>query len=492
MSGVEAASRAEVRFPPPKLWIGGAWTDSEGGRTFVTENPATEASLCEVASASAADVDRAVQAARTALHGVWARTSARERGRLLWRLADAVEAHVDELALLETLDNGKPIFESRYVDVPGAIEALRYYAGWADKVHGTTLPVEGPFTLAYTLREPVGVIAAITPWNFPLIQAVWKIAPALACGNVVVHKPASYTPLTALRFAEIAAEVGIPEGVLNVVPGSGSEAGAALVAHPNVAKVSFTGSTEVGRDIMRGAADTIKRVTLELGGKSPNIVFADADLDAAAKGAYTGIFYGKGEVCAAGSRLFVEARVHDELMDKLVARTERLTPADPLNPKTRLGPLVSRKQREGVLRYVEEGRREGAKVACGGEPTDVDGKGWFMQPTILDEVNNDMVVAREEIFGPVLAVIPFKNADEAVEMANASIYGLAAGVWTRDVGKAHDVARRLQAGTVWINQYNWYDSAAPFGGYKQSGFGRELGQEALEAYTEVKTVYVGR
>ncbi|HSN85452.1 MAG TPA: aldehyde dehydrogenase family protein, partial [Thermoanaerobaculia bacterium] len=261
MSGVEAASRAEVRFPPPKLWIGGAWTDSEGGRTFVTENPATEASLCEVASASAADIDRAVQAARTALHGVWARTSARERGRLLWRLADAVEAHIDELALLETLDNGKPIFESRYVDVPGAIEALRYYAGWADKVHGTTLPVEGPFTLAYTLREPVGVIAAITPWNFPLIQAVWKIAPALACGNVVVHKPASYTPLTALRFAEIAAEVGIPAGVLNVVPGSGSEAGAALVAHPHVAKVSFTGSTEVGRDIMRGAADTIKRVT---------------------------------------------------------------------------------------------------------------------------------------------------------------------------------------------------------------------------------------
>ena len=492
MSGVEAASRAEVRFPPPKLWIGGSWTDSEGGRTFVSENPATEEPLCEVASASAADIDRAVQAARTALHGVWARTSARERGRLLWRLADAVEAHIDELALLETLDNGKPIFESRYVDVPGAIEALRYYAGWADKVHGTTLPVEGPFTLAYTLREPVGVIAAITPWNFPLIQAVWKIAPALACGNVVVHKPASYTPLTALRFAQIAAEVGIPEGVLNVVPGSGSEAGAALVAHPQVAKVSFTGSTEVGRDIMRGAADTIKRVTLELGGKSPNIVFADADLDAAAKGAYTGIFYGKGEVCAAGSRLFVEARVHDELMDKLVARTKRLTPADPLNPKTRLGPLVSRKQREVVLRYVEEGRREGASVACGGEPMDVDGKGWFMQPTILDGVNNDMVVAREEIFGPVLAVIPFKGLDEAVEMANASIYGLAAGVWTRDVGKAHDVARRLQAGTVWINQYNWYDSAAPFGGYKQSGFGRELGQEALEAYTEVKTVYVGR
>ena len=492
MSGVEAAAKAEARFPPPQLWIGGEWVEPEGGKTFVTENPATEAPLCEVASASAADVDRAVQAARTALRGDWARVSARERGRLLWKLADALEANIDEFALLETLDNGKPIFESRYVDVPGAIEALRYYAGWADKVTGSTLPVDGPFVLAYTLREPVGVVAAITPCNFPLIQAVWKIAPALACGNTVVHKPASYTPLTALRFAELAREAGIPAGVLNVVPGTGAEAGAALVAHPQVAKVSFTGSTEVGRDIMRGAADTIKRVTLELGGKSPNIVFADADLDAAAKGAYTGIFYGKGEVCAAGSRLFVEARVHDELLEKLVARTKRLNPADPLDPRTRLGALVSRKQRESVLRYVDEGKREGAHVAWGGEPADIGGKGWFMQPTILDGVRNDMLVAREEIFGPVLAVIPFEHADDAVEMANASIYGLAAGVWTRDVGKAHDVARRLQAGTVWINQYNWYDSAAPFGGFKQSGFGRELGREALDAYTEVKSVYVGR
>ncbi len=491
-SGVVAAAQAAPRFPPPKLWIDGDWVEPEGGRVFVTENPATEEPLCEVASASAADVDRAVQSARAALRGAWGGTSARERGRLLWKLADALEEHIDELALLETLDNGKPIFESRYVDIPGAIEALRYYAGWADKVTGRTLPVDGPFVLAYTLREPVGVVGAITPWNFPLIQAVWKIAPALACGNTVVHKPASYTPLTALRLAELAKEVGIPAGALNVIPGTGSGAGAALVAHPEVAKVSFTGSTEVGRGIMRGAADTIKRVTLELGGKSPNIVFADADLDAAAKGAYTGIFYGKGEVCAAGSRLFVEARVHDELLDKLVARTKRLAPADPLDPRTRLGALVSRTQRETVLHYVEEGKREGARVACGGEAVDIGGKGWFMQPTILDGVRNDMVVAREEIFGPVLAVIPFSETDEAVELANASIYGLAAGVWTRDVGKAHDVARRLQAGTVWINQYNWYDSGAPFGGFKQSGFGRELGREALEAYTEVKSVYVGR
>src|SRR5436305_85807 len=487
-----ATAKDGAELPPRRLWIGGEWVEPEGGRTFVSENPATEEPLCDVAAASAGDVDRAVAAARKALAGDWGTTPARERGRLLWRLADALEARADEFALVETLDNGKPIFESRYVDVPGAAEALRYYAGWADKVTGETLPVSGPFSLAYTLREPVGVIGAITPWNFPLIQAAWKIAPALACGNTVVHKPASYTPLTALKLAALAGEVGFPPGVLNVVRGSAAEVGHALVAHPQVAKISFTGSTAVGREIMRGAADTIKRVTLELGGKSPNLIFADADLDAAAKGAYNGIVYGKGEVCAAGSRLFVEAKVHDELLDRLLARTKRLVPGDPLDPRTRLGALVSRKQREGVLRYVEEGRREGARVVAGGGPAAIGGKGWFMQPTILDGVGNDMVVAREEIFGPVLAVIPFTQVSEAVELANASIYGLAAGVWTRDVGKAHQVARALQAGTVWINQYNWYDSAAPFGGYKQSGFGRELGSAALAAYTEVKTVYVGR
>ncbi|HEY2738456.1 MAG TPA: aldehyde dehydrogenase family protein, partial [Thermoanaerobaculia bacterium] len=418
-------TRAEL--PPARLWMDGAWVEAEGGRVFVTENPATEEPLCEIAAASAADVDRAVTAARTALHGDWARLSAHERGALLWKIADALEARADVFARLETLDNGKPIYESRYVDVPGAVEALRYYAGWADKITGTTQPVSGPFVLAYTLREPVGVIGAITPWNFPLIQAIWKIAPALACGNTVVHKPASYTPLTALKFAELASEIGLPPGVLNVVPGSGGEAGGALVAHPGVAKISFTGSTEVGRTIMRGAADSIKRLTLELGGKSPNIVFADADLDAAAKGAYTGIFYGKGEVCAAGSRLFVEAKVHDELMSRLLARTKRLAPGDPLDPKTRLGALVSRTQRETVLRYVEEGRREGARVIAGGEAASIGGKGWFMQPTILDGVGNDMVIAREEIFGPVLAVIPFNDPQEAVDLANASIYGLAAG-----------------------------------------------------------------
>jgi aldehyde dehydrogenase (NAD+) len=496
--GLEVTAVAELtktspKLPPAKLWIGGEWAEPQGGRTFATENPATEETLAQVASASAADVDRAVEAARAALAGDWgSKLSARERGRLLWKMADALEERIDDFALVETLDNGKPIFESRYVDLPMAIDTLRYFAGWADKITGETLPVSGPIVLAYTLREPVGVVAAITPWNFPLNLAMWKIAAALACGNTLVHKPASYTPLTALKFAELASEVGLPPGVLNVVPGRGAEVGNALVDHPAVAKITFTGSTEVGRGIMRRAADSIKRVTLELGGKSPNLVFADADLDAAVKGAYNGIFYGKGEVCAAGSRLFVEEAAHGELVERLVERTKRLVPGDPLDPKTRLGALVSKEQRASVLGYVEKGKQEGAVLAHGGRPASVNGKGWFMEPTILDRVANDMTVAQEEIFGPVLAVIPFRDVKEAIALANASVYGLAAGVWTRDVGKAHQVARQIQAGTVWINQYNWYDAGAPFGGYKQSGFGRELGSVALEAYTESKTVFVGR
>jgi acyl-CoA reductase-like NAD-dependent aldehyde dehydrogenase len=479
-------------LPPGRLYIGGEWSGAASGRTFATENPATEETLAEVAEASIADVNRAVAAARAALGGPWGREiSPRQRGLLLWRLADLLERNAEDLARLETLDNGKPIFESKYVDVPTAIEALRYFAGWADKWTGETIPVRGPFALAYTVREPIGVVAAIVPWNFPLIQAAWKIAPALACGNSVVLKPATNTPLSALRLAELAHEAGFPPGVLNVLTGRGSEIGAALVTHPGVDKISFTGSTAVGREIMREAAASLKRLTLELGGKSPNIVFADADLDAAAKGAFNAIFYGKGEVCAAGSRLLVERRAHDALLERLLERTRRLLPGDPLDPETRLGALVSRAQRDAVLAHVERGRREGARLLCGGTALAVGGRGHFMAPTILDGVENWMLVAQEEIFGPVLAVLTFDEPEEAIELANASVYGLAAGVWTRDVGRAHRVAARLQAGTVWINQYNWYDSGAPFGGTKQSGFGRELGRDALAYYTETKTVYVG-
>jgi acyl-CoA reductase-like NAD-dependent aldehyde dehydrogenase len=492
MSGAAEAAEFRPELPPAKLWLGGEWVEPEGGKTFTSVNPATEEAICEVASASAADVDRAVEAARGALEGDWAKTSARERGKLIWRLADALEERIQDFAVVETLDNGKPIFESRYVDMPSVVDCLRYYAGWADKVTGETLPLSGPMVLNYTLREPVGVVGAITPWNFPLLLAAWKIAPALACGNTVIHKPASLTALSALKLGALATEVGIPAGVLNVLPGGGAAVGGSMVSHPGIDKIAFTGSTSVGVGIAKDAADTVKRLSLELGGKSANIVFADSDLDAAAKGAFNGIFYGKGEVCAAGSRLLVERKAHDELIEKLVARTERLQPGDPLHPKTRLGALVSREQRASVLGYVDKGREEGAEVATGGAAADVDGKGFFMQPTILTGVDNSMTVAREEIFGPVLVTIPFDDPEEAVALANASIYGLAAGVWTRDVGKAHHVASRLQAGTVWINQYNWYDAGAPFGGYKQSGYGRELGRQALEYYTETKTVFVGK
>ena len=454
-------------------------------------NPARGEILTQLADADERDADASVQAASRAFHeGSWAEMSAADRARILWKIGDLIDKHNEELGTLETLDNGKPIFESRQVDLPMAAEVFRYYAGWATKIHGETVPVRGPF-LNYTLREPVGVVAAIVPWNFPLLLASWKVAPALATGNTVVLKPSPWTSLTALRLAEISQEAGLPDGVLNVITGSGPEIGQALVRHPQVAKIAFTGSTRTGQEIAREAAGTLKRVTLELGGKSPNIVLADADLEGAIRGATIGIFYGKGEVCAAGSRLFVEKKIHDDFMEKLVERAKKMQPGDPLDPKTRFGSLVSEQQMKKVLGYIDKGKAEGAKLVAGGARASIgNGKGCFVQPTVFDGVSNDMTIAREEIFGPVLATIEFGDVDEAIREANKNAYGLAAAVWTRDIAKAHRIAKRLEAGTVWINTYNNYDPAAPFGGYKMSGYGRELGMHALESYTQVKSVWV--
>jgi aldehyde dehydrogenase (NAD+) len=474
-----------------RLYINGEWQDAASGRTFTSYNPATGEPLAEVAEAGPDDIDRAVAAARQAFEdSEWSRLSARDRGRLLYRIADGIEARADELARLETLDNGKPLREARMIDIKGAIDCFRYYAGWADKVDGDVIPVPGPY-LNYTRREPVGVCGQIIPWNYPLQMAAWKVAPALACGNTVVLKPAEQTPLTALELARIAAEAGLPAGVLNVVPGFGDPAGAALVRHPDVDKIAFTGSTEVGKIIQREAAATLKRVSLELGGKSPNIVLADADLDAAVKGASMAIFYNAGQACTAGSRLLVEDSVREDFVGKLRDRAAKIRPGDPLDPKTRLGPLVSQEQLDRVLGYVEKGKAEGADLVLGGEPAPVNGgRGYYIGPTIFDRVRSDMTIAREEIFGPVLTVLPFGDLDEAIHIAHDTPYGLAAAIWTRDIGKAHRAAHRLRAGTVWINTYHNLDTGSPFGGYKQSGYGRELGKYALDLYTQIKSVWV--
>ena len=472
------------------LFINNEWRQASSGKTMPVVNPATEEVIAEVSSADKADVDLAVDAARAALSGPWSQLSARERGRLVRKLGERLMERADDVARLETLHNGKPISESRQIEIPAAAECFEYYGGWSDKVMGETIPVKGNH-LTYTLREPVGVVAAIVPRNFPLLLAAWKVAPALACGNVVILKPASQTPLTALALAGLAVDVGFPPGVLNVITGAGALVGQALVEHPGIDKIAFTGDTSTGRSIMRGAADTLKKITLELGGKSPNIVLGDADMDAAIRGATIGIFYGKGEVCAAGSRLLVDRTIKDEFLDKLAARVKKMVPGDPLDPKTRYGAISSRKQLDTVLRYIDAGKTEGATLLTGGSRADIGtGKGYFVQPTVFTDVKPSMTISREEIFGPVLAAIDFADLDEAIATANDTPYGLAAGVWTRDIKKAHYVARRLQAGTVWVNTYNVYDTAAPFGGYKASGFGREMSAHALEHYTQVKSVWV--
>jgi acyl-CoA reductase-like NAD-dependent aldehyde dehydrogenase len=474
-----------------EIFVSGKWQAPVSGETYQPINPATEEPLASVGKGDERDVDLAVAGARKAFdEGPWPRMSPHERGRVVWRLGELIQQYLDEMARLESVCTGKTMFDSGKVEIPFAAEVFRYYAGWATKIHGETLQLrDNAFT--FTLRHPVGVVGAIVPWNFPFLLSSWKIAPALAAGNTVVIKPASQTPFTALKFAELCQEAGLPEGVFNVVTGPGGKVGMALVRDARVDKIAFTGSTDVGRQIMREAAGTLKRLSLELGGKSPNIVFADADMEAAIRGAMTGIFYNKGEVCAAGSRLFLEDRIHDEFMSKLTDKVKGLKVGDPMEKTTRMGPVVSKAQMDTVLSYVDAGKREGARLVAGGGRASVgSGKGYFVEPTIFDDVRNTMRIAREEIFGPVLSVIPFKSVEEGITQGNATAYGLAAAVWTRDVAKALKAARAIRAGTVWVNAYNLFDAALPFGGFKESGFGREMGSVGLDHYTEVKTVWV--
>lgn len=484
----KSAGDSAVKKFQTRMLIDGKWVDSASGKTFATINPATEEVIAQVAEGDAADVDRAVQAARRAFDsGPWRKTDARDRGRMLNRLADLIESHIDELAELETLDNGKPISESRNGDLPLVVDCLRYYAGWADKIHGQTIPVRGRY-FCYTRREPVGVAGQIIPWNFPMLMVAWKWGPALAAGCTIVLKPAEQTPLSALRMGELALEAGFPAGVINIVPGFGETAGAAIVAHKGVDKVAFTGSTEVGKIIMRDAAKTLKRVTLELGGKSPNIVFADADLDSAVDGAMLGLFLNQGQCCCAGSRLLVEDRVYDQMVERLAAATQKRKLGDPFDPETEQGPQVDKTQFDKILGYIDSGKQQGARCVTGGER--FGSKGYFIKPTVFADVKDEMTIATEEIFGPVMQVLRFKSIDEVVQRANTTDYGLAAAVWTQDIKKAHTIAEQIRAGTVWLNCYDVFDAAAPFGGFKASGLGRELGEKALDNYTELKTVTV--
>jgi len=476
-----------------RMLIDGKWVEAASGETFTTYDPSTEEPLAEIAAGNKEDIDRAVRAARGAFEsGPWRRMTSSERGRALWKLADLIEAHAEEFAQLETLDNGKPLTVARVADIPLVIDHFRYYAGWATKVEGETIPVSipGQRFLNYTLREPVGVVGQIIPWNFPLLMAAWKLGVALACGNTVVLKPAEQTPLSALRLGELLDEAGIPPGVVNIVTGFGETAGAAIAAHPGLDKVAFTGSTEVGRLIMKAAAGNLKRVSLELGGKSPNIVFADADLEEAAVGAASAIYFNHGQCCCAGSRLFIEQKAYDKIMPRLVEFSEKIKLGPGMDPASEMGPLVSSEQFERVTGYLAAGKKEGAKAVTGGGRPKKLGKGYFVQPTVFTDVKADMKITREEIFGPVVCAIPFKDADEVVAAGNDTTYGLAAAVWTRDIQKAHRMAETLKAGTVWINCYNVFDAASPFGGYKQSGFGREMGKAALELYTQTKSVWV--
>jgi phenylacetaldehyde dehydrogenase len=476
---------------PRQLFIGGQWANAASGRTFETPNPATGETLAQVAEGEAEDIDRAVKAARRAFEdGPWSRMTTSERGRLIWRIGDLILEHLDELAQLESLDNGKPFVVARAADVTLSADMFHYMAGWATKIEGDTISISVPYMPganfhSYTLREPVGVVGQIIPWNFPLLMAAWKLAPALACGNTVVLKPAEQTPLTALRLAELIAEAGIPDGVVNVVTGFGETAGAALAAHNDVDKVAFTGSTEVGKLIARAATGNLKKVSLELGGKSPNVVFDDAD-PSAIEGAANAIFFNHGQCCVAGSRLYVQQGRFDEVVDGVaeIAKSIKLGPG--LEQGTQMGPMVSDEQMRRVTGLVDSGIAEGATALSGGGRHGT--RGYFVEPTVLTNTRPDMTVVREEIFGPVVVAAPFSDLDEVAAVANDTPYGLGAGIWTKDISKAHALAKKIRAGSIYINCYNVFDAALPFGGYKQSGWGREMGHEVLEAYTEVKAV----
>jgi len=476
---------------PHQILIDGKWMNAASGKTFPTYNPATGEVLADVAEGDRDDVERAVKAARKAFTGPWSRLTASERGRLIWKLADLLEAHLDEFALIETLANGKPLAVARAADVPLAVDLFRYMAGWATKLEGTTIPISVPYTpgakyLAYTLREPVGVVAQIIPWNFPLLMAAWKLGPALASGCTVVLKPAEQTPLSALRLGQLFSEAGFPDGVVNIVPGYGETAGAALAAHPDVDKVAFTGSTEVGKLIVHAATGNLKKVSLELGGKSPNVVFKDADLDTAIAGSASAIFFNHGQCCCAGSRLYVERPVFDRVVEGVATQAKKIKVGSGLEADTNMGPLVSQEQLNRVCNYLEIGMSEGAKAMAGGKK--VGDRGYFVEPTVLVNTQESMKVVQEEIFGPVVAAIPFDDPEELMPRANDTVYGLAAGIWTKDISKAHRLAAGLRAGTVWINCYNIFDAALPFGGYKQSGWGREMGKDVLELYSQTKAV----
>ncbi len=489
-AAVNQTARPNFQITNTKLYINGEWRDSANGKTFAVIDPATEQEIAQIAEGATEDVEAAVVAAQAAFEGEWGNLSGHERGEILWRIGDVIKEHGEELAFLQAKEMGRLFTDSMTVDIPHVANMFHYYAGWASKIEGSVKQtVKGLH--AYTLREPLGVIAAITPFNFPLILSISKFAPALAAGNCVIHKPASATPLSALKFAEVMAQAGVPAGVFNVVPGPGGSVGNALSTHPGIEKVAITGSTASGIRVIKDSADTLKHLTMELGGKSANIIFADADLDNAALSAYYGIFYNKGEICYAGSRMLVERSVYDEVIEKVKARAESTKVGDPLDAASQMGPLVNESEYKKVLEYMEVGKKDGARLVTGGGKADTGtGKGYFVEPTVFADVTSEMTIARKETFGPILSIIPFEGFDEAIKIANGNQYGLAAGVQTRDIKKAHRAAARLQAGTVWINTYGRFDPSGPFGGYKMSGYGREQGHEALEFYLQTKTVWV--